>query len=177
MLACPQARMVRLRLLGLQLGDAHIIRNAGGVASDDAIRSLAVSQWVADTREILPLHHNDCATTRFHDQEPAARMEADTGRRPPMSHLAFPDEVEQLKASMHVVRWSPLRRDPDLVAGILQDVGTGLVEEVNSPGAQIAPLPLRGDWGGPGGGVDEPPPLYPEVPPRSGVLHLSPAHG
>ncbi len=130
-LACMDARMDVPRLLGMQLGDAHIIRNAGGVASDDAIRSLAVSQWVADTREIVLLHHTDCGMTKFRDEELAERIEAETGRRPSMPLMAFADEMEDLRASVRLVRESPLLRYPDLVRGFLYDVGTGSMEEAS----------------------------------------------
>jgi carbonic anhydrase len=81
-LACMDARLDPARVLGLEEGDAHVIRNAGGVASDDALRSLAISQHLLGTEEIVLLHHTDCGMLTFTDEDFAQKMEAETGTRP-----------------------------------------------------------------------------------------------
>src|SRR5437588_3061611 len=90
-LACMDARLDVHKILGLQEGDAHVIRNAGGVATDDAIRSLAISQRLLGTTEIVLIYHTDCGMLTFHDDDVKAQIEADTGIRPPFALEAFPD--------------------------------------------------------------------------------------
>src|SRR5437870_4924245 len=88
--ACMDARLNPYGLLGLSEGDAHVIRNAGGVVSDDVIRSLAISQRLLGTREIILIHHTDCGMLTFKDDDLKAQIEADTGIRPPFALAAFP---------------------------------------------------------------------------------------
>jgi carbonic anhydrase len=90
-LACMDARLNIYGALGLRESDAHVIRNAGGVASDDAIRSLVISQRLLGTREIMLIHHTDCGMLTFRDDEVKVAIEADTGLRPPFALEAFPD--------------------------------------------------------------------------------------
>src|SRR6202011_380497 len=89
--ACMDARLDVYRILGLKEGDAHVIRNAGGVVTDDVIRSLTISQRLLGTREIILIHHTDCGMLTFKDDDVKAQIEADTGLRPPFALEAFPD--------------------------------------------------------------------------------------
>ena len=89
--ACMDARLNPYGILGLSEGDAHVIRNAGGVVTDDVIRSLVISQRLLGTDEIILLHHSDCGMLTFRDDEVKAQIEADTGIRPPFALEAFPD--------------------------------------------------------------------------------------
>src|SRR3954466_11036062 len=93
-LACMDARLIPTRVLGLNEGEAHILRNAGGVVDDDAIRSLAISQNLLGTREIILIHHTDCGMLTFTDDELADKLEQETGQRPQWRAHAFSD-VEQ----------------------------------------------------------------------------------
>src|SRR5262244_459577 len=90
-IACMDARLDVHAILGLAVGDAHIIRNAGGVVTDDAIRSLAISQRLLGTEEIVLVHHTDCGMLTFSDDEVKAQIEADTGIRPAFALESFPD--------------------------------------------------------------------------------------
>src|ERR671937_3122703 len=90
-IACMDARLHVSRILGLKEGDAHIIRNAGGVVSEDAIRSLAISQHLLGTEEIILIHHTDCGMLTFTDDELAEKLEQETGERPDWRAHSFPD--------------------------------------------------------------------------------------
>src|SRR5436309_8080577 len=92
--ACMDARLNPYGLLGLSEGDAHVIRNAGGVVSDDVVRPLAISQRLLGTREIILIHHTDCGMLTFKDDEVKAQIEADTGVRPPFALEAFADAAK-----------------------------------------------------------------------------------
>src|SRR5467141_596631 len=105
--ACMDARLNPFGLLGLQEGDAHVIRNAGGVVSDDVIRSLAISQRLLGTREIILIHHTDCGMLTFKDDDVKAQIEADTGIRPPFALEAFPDPDKDVKQSLARIAASP----------------------------------------------------------------------
>ncbi len=96
--ACMDARLDVYRILGLELGQAHVIRNAAGVVSDDAIRSLVISQRLLGTQEIVLIHHRDCGMLTFADDEVKAQIEADTGIRPPFALESFGD-LEAMSAS------------------------------------------------------------------------------
>ena len=93
--ACMDARLNAYGVLGLSEGDAHVIRNAGGVVTDDVIRSLTISQRLLGTTEIVLIHHTDCGMLTFHDDEVKAQIEADTGIRPSFALEAFPDLDER----------------------------------------------------------------------------------
>ena len=117
-------------LLGLHEGDAHIIRNAGGVVTEDAIRSLVISQRLLGTREIVLIHHTDCGMLTFDDDAVKAQIEADTGIRPSFALEALPD-VDAVSAS----RWptftaSPLIPHKDNVRGFVHEVETGALREI-----------------------------------------------
>src|ERR671935_1663514 len=98
--ACMDARVNPYPILGLELGDAHVIRNAGGVVTDDVIRSLAISQRLLGTTEIVLIHHTDCGMLTFKDDDVKAQILADTGLRPPFALEAFPDVDEDVRQSI-----------------------------------------------------------------------------
>lgn len=128
--ACMDARLHVSALLGLDIGDAHIIRNAGGVVSDDAVRSLVISQRLLGTEEIILIHHTDCGMVTFHDDEVKAQIEADTGIRPPFALEAFADVHEDVRQSIARIRANPFIPHRDNVRGFVYDVATGRLDEV-----------------------------------------------
>ena len=129
-LACMDARLNPFGALGLHEGDAHVIRNAGGVVTDDAIRSLAISQRLLGTREIVLIHHTDCGMLTFHDDEVKADIEKDTGLRPPFALEAFGDPEEDVRQSIRRIKASPFIPHKDAVRGFVYDVHTGQLNEV-----------------------------------------------
>src|SRR6202000_3508660 len=106
-LACMDARLDVHSLLGIKEGEAHVIRNAGGVVTDDAIRSLAISQRLLGTEEILLIHHTDCGMLTFTDDEFKAAIEKDTGTRPTWAAEAFPDLDGAVRQSIPRIEASP----------------------------------------------------------------------
>jgi len=106
-LACMDARLDVHKILGLREGDAHVIRNAGGVATDDAIRSLVISQRLLGTKEIVLIHHTDCGMLTFKDDEVKRQIEADTGIRPAFALEAFPDLEDDVRQSIARIQASP----------------------------------------------------------------------
>ena len=130
-LACMDARLDPARVLGLEEGDAHVIRNAGGVASDDAIRSLAISQHLLGTEEIVIIHHTDCGMLAFNDEEFAARLERETGNRPGWNAQAFDDLDIDVRDSLERIRNSPFVPHTDKVRGFVYEVETGRLREVS----------------------------------------------
>jgi carbonic anhydrase len=130
--ACMDARLNPYGLLGLSEGDAHIIRNAGGVVSDDVIRSLAVSQRLLGTREIILIHHSDCGMLTFTDDAVKAQIEADTGIRPPFALEAFPDAAKDVTQSLARIAASPFIPHKDQVRGFVYDVASGRLNEVRA---------------------------------------------
>ena len=130
-LACMDARLHVSKLLGLEEGDAHIIRNAGGVVTDDEIRSLAISQRLLGTREIVLIHHTDCGMLTFNDQEFADRLEAETGRRPEWEARSFRDLDRDVRDSIQRIKNSPFIPRTDSVRGFVYDVGSGKLREVS----------------------------------------------
>jgi carbonic anhydrase len=129
-LACMDARLNIYGALGLREGDAHVIRNAGGVATDDAIRSLVISQRLLGTREIILIHHTDCGMLTFRDDEVKAAIEADTGVRPPFALEAFPDPAQDVRQSIRRITASPFVPHRDSVRGFVYEVATGKLREV-----------------------------------------------
>jgi carbonic anhydrase len=129
-LACMDARLNVYGALGLREGDAHVIRNAGGVATDDAIRSLVISQRLLGTREIILIHHTDCGMLTFRDDEVKAAIEADTGVRPPFALEAFPDPAQDVRQSIRRITASPFVPHRDSVRGFVYEVATGKLREV-----------------------------------------------
>lgn len=128
--ACMDARMDPARLLGLEEGDAHVIRNAGGVVSEDVIRSLVISQRLLGTEEIILLHHTDCGMVTFKDDDVKAAIEADTGLRPTFAMEAFPDVEEDVRQSIRRIEACPFIPVRNRVRGFVYDVETGRLNEV-----------------------------------------------
>jgi carbonic anhydrase len=130
-LTCMDARVDPADLLGLQVGDAHVIRNAGGVVSDDAIRSLAMSQHLMGTEEIVLIHHTDCGLLDITDEQFAARLEDETGQRPRWPVHAFDDLEQNVRESIDKLRGSPFVPRTDKVRGFVYEVETGRLREVS----------------------------------------------
>jgi carbonic anhydrase len=129
-LACMDARLIPTRVLGLNEGEAHVLRNAGGVVTDDAIRSLAISQNLRGTEEIILLHHTDCGMLTFTDEEFAAKLEEETGQRPGWSAQAFSDVEADVRDSLARLRESPFIPRKDSIRGFVYDVKSGELREV-----------------------------------------------
>jgi carbonic anhydrase len=128
-LACMDARLDVHKILGLQEGDAHVIRNAGGVATDDAIRSLVISQRLLGTEEVVLIHHTDCGMLTFADDEVKAQIESETGIRPHFALEAFSDLEADVRQSIARIKASPFIPRKDSVRGFVYDVqGGGLTE-------------------------------------------------
>ena len=128
--ACMDARLDPARVLGLEEGDAHVIRNAGGVVSDDAIRSLAISQRLLGTEEIILIHHTDCGMLTFTDDEVKAAIVEDTGIRPHFALEAFVDLDDDVRQSIARIKASPFVPRKDSVRGFVYEVETGKLREV-----------------------------------------------
>jgi carbonic anhydrase len=129
-LACMDARLMPARILGLNEGEAHVLRNAGGVVTDDAIRSLSLSQHLLGTEEIALIHHTDCGMLRVTDEEFAAKLEESTGQRPPWSAEAFSDLEQNVRDSIARLRESPFIPNKHTIRGFVYDVKTGELSEV-----------------------------------------------
>jgi carbonic anhydrase len=129
-LACMDARLNPYGLLGLSEGDAHIIRNAGGVVTDDGIRSLAVSQRLLGTEEIILIHHTDCGMLIVTDDDFKRSIEDDTGIKPDWAVETFPDLDEDLRQSIARIKASPFIPNKDSVRGFVYEVETGALREV-----------------------------------------------
>ena len=130
-LACMDARLDPGRALGLQEGDAHVIRNAGGVVTHDAIRSLAISQHLLGTEEIVLIQHTDCGMQTFTDEELADRLEQHAGERPPFEAHAFEDLEQNLRDSIRALQESPFLLKTDAVRGFVYEVETGRLRELS----------------------------------------------
>jgi carbonic anhydrase len=129
-IACMDARLNVYALLGLEEGDAHVIRNAGGVVTDDAIRSLAISQRLLGTEEIILIHHTGCGMLTFTDDEFKRSIEEDTGIRPEWAAEAFPDLEADVRQSIARIKASPFVPRKDAVRGFVYEVETGRLREV-----------------------------------------------
>jgi carbonic anhydrase len=129
--ACMDARLNPYPILGLELGDAHVIRNAGGVITDDEIRSLAISQHLLGTEEIMLIHHTDCGMLTFNDQEFASKLEEETGQRPEWDAQSFPDLDQDVRDSIQRIKDSPFIPHTDSVRGFVYAVETGELREVS----------------------------------------------
>jgi carbonic anhydrase len=128
--ACMDARLNPYGLLGLEEGDAHVIRNAGGVVTDDEIRSLAISQHLLGTEEILLIHHTDCGMLTFTDDEFRRRLEHQTGIKPEWAAETFSDLEQDVRQSVRRIKASPFIPRKDSVRGFIYEVETGLLREV-----------------------------------------------
>ena len=129
--ACMDSRLDVLRVLGLEEGDAHILRNAGGVVTDDVIRSLTVSQRKLGTREIFVVLHTGCGMLTFTDDELRSEIEQETGLRPAFAFEAFKDVEAEVVHSMQRIRTSPFVPYREAVRGFVFDVETGRLTEVS----------------------------------------------
>jgi len=130
-LACMDARLDVHKILGLDEGDAHVIRNAGGVVTDDAIRSLTISQRLLGTNEIILIHHTDCGMLTFKDDAVKKQIEEDTGIRPQFALEAFPELEADVKQSIARIEASPFIPHKN-VRGFVYDVKTGKLNEVKA---------------------------------------------
>ncbi len=129
-LACMDARLDVHKILGLEEGDAHVIRNAGGVATDDAIRSLVISQRLLGTTEIILIHHSDCGMLTFKDDDVKKQIEKEVGIRPAFALEAFSDLAGDVKQSIARIKASPFIPGKQSVRGFIYDVKTGRLSEV-----------------------------------------------
>src|SRR6476646_917755 len=128
--ACMDARLNVYGLLGLEEGDAHVIRNAGGVVTDDEIRSLAISQRLLATTEIILIHHTDCGMLTFTDDDFRRQVQRDTGIKPEWAVEAFDDLEEDVRQSIARIKASPFIPHKESVRGFVYDVKTGELGEV-----------------------------------------------
>ncbi len=129
--ACMDARLDVHKMLGLEEGDAHVIRNAGGVITDDEIRSLAISQRLLGTREIVLIHHTDCGMLTFSDDELKRQIQEDVGIKPHFSMESFSDLHEDVRQSIARIKASPFVPNKDSVRGFVYEVETGRLREVS----------------------------------------------
>lgn len=129
-LACMDARLDVNKILGLEEGDAHVIRNAGGVATDDAIRSLVISQRLLGTEEIILIHHTDCGMLTFSDDDLKRKIQSETGIRPPFALEAFSSLDEDVRQSIGRIKASPFVPLKTKIRGFVYDVKTGRLREV-----------------------------------------------
>ena len=130
-LACMDARLNPYGILGLSEGDAHVIRNAGGVVTDDEIRSLAISQRLLGTKEIILIHHTDCGMLTFTDDEFKRSIQEDTGIKPEWAAEAFSDLDEDVRQSIARIQASPFIPHKDQVRGFVYSVTDGTLTEVS----------------------------------------------
>jgi len=130
-LACMDARLNPYGLLGLEEGDAHVIRNAGGVVTDDEIRSLAISQRLLGTEEIMLIHHTDCGMLTFGDDEFRRQIQDETGIKPEWAAETFDNLEEDVRQSIARIKQSPFIPKKEHVRGFIYDVKTGRLDEVS----------------------------------------------
>ena len=129
---CMDARLDTHRLLGIAEGDAHVIRNAGGIVSDDVIRSLLISQRLLGTREVMVIHHTGCGMATFRDDDLKDSIEEETGLRPSFALEAFRELEQDVRQSVARIQVSPFIPSKDGIRGFIYDVETGRLEEVTS---------------------------------------------
>jgi carbonic anhydrase len=129
-LACMDARLNVYAILGLQEGEAHVIRNAGGVVTDDAIRSLLISQRLLGTEEVVLIHHTDCGMLTFNDDNVKDQVKSDVGIKPPFALEAFGDLDDDVRQSIARIKASPFVSRKDSVRGFVYEVESGRLREV-----------------------------------------------
>jgi carbonic anhydrase len=129
--ACMDARLNVYGMLGLREGDAHVIRNAGGVITDDEIRSLAISQRLLGTEEIILIHHTDCGMLTFKDDDFKAAIEQETGIKPEWAAEAFSDLDADVRQSIARIKASPFVPSKDSIRGFVYEVESGRLREVS----------------------------------------------
>jgi carbonic anhydrase len=127
---CMDARIDIFAVLGLHLGEAHVIRNAGGIVTDDVLRSLTLSQLRMGTREVLIAHHTDCGLSGLDDDAVADELEAASGRRPPFAFGGFTDLDDSVRTSVARVRAAAYVPHRDAIRGFVYEVATGRLREV-----------------------------------------------
>jgi carbonic anhydrase len=125
------ARLHVSKVLGLEEGDAHIIRNAGGVVTDDEIRSLAISQRLLGTSEIILIHHTDCGMLTFSDDDFRHQLQEETGIRPAWAAEAFTDLDNDVRQNIARIKASPFIPRKESIRGFVYDVKTGRLREVS----------------------------------------------
>jgi carbonic anhydrase len=129
--ACMDSRLDIFRILGLGEGEAHIIRNAGGVVTDDALRSLIISQRKLGTKEVVLIHHTDCGMLTFEDETFREQLAAEVGEKPAFAFHTFPDLAQDVRDGIERVRTCPFIPHRDKVRGFVFDVVTGKLEEIS----------------------------------------------
>lgn len=137
-LTCMDSRIRVFEIFGLKQGEAHVLRNAGGVVTDDAIRSLALSQRKLGTREVLLVHHTNCGLEMVTEDDFKDELEADTGLRPTWAVEAFKDVEQSVRGSMARLRRSPFIPHTDKIRGFVYDVHTGELREVDAANSAAA---------------------------------------
>ena len=130
-LACMDARINPYGILGLEEGDAHVIRNAGGVVTDDEIRSLSISQRLLGTEEIILIHHTDCGMLTFEDADFRLHIQEETGIKPSWSAETFSNLEDDVRQSIARIKASPFIPRKDSVRGFVYEVETGRLREVS----------------------------------------------
>jgi carbonic anhydrase len=135
--ACMDARLGVYRMLGIEEGQAHVIRNAGGVITDDEIRSLAISQRLLGTKEIIVIHHTDCGMLTFTDDEFKRAIQDETGIKPSWAAESFGDLEEEVRQSMRRIEASPFVTRHESLRGFIFDVATGKLNEVTLSTPQV----------------------------------------
>ena len=133
--ACMDARMTVEPMLGLKTGEAHIIRNAGGIVTEDAVRSLIISHYLLGTQEFIIINHTDCGMLTFKDDAVKSQIEKETGIRPAFALEAFSDLDEDVRQSIGRIKASPFIPHKDKIRGFVYDVRTGRLAEVGVPAA------------------------------------------
>ncbi|MGA7833783.1 MAG: carbonic anhydrase [Acidimicrobiales bacterium] len=131
-LTCMDSRIDLFGTLGLAIGDAHLVRNAGGIASDDAIRSLLLSQWLLGTRSIMVIHHTRCGLEMFNEETLKSEIETELRVTPPFRLGAFADVEEDTRSTVKALRESPFLSDSE-IRGFIYDVDDGSIREVKVP--------------------------------------------
>jgi carbonic anhydrase len=129
-IACMDARLDVHKILGLEEGEAHVIRNAGGVITDDEIRSLAISQRLLGTREIILIHHTDCGMLTFSEDEVKRQIQEEVGMKPHFSLESFSNLEEDVRQSIRRIQASPFIPHKDSIRGFIYEVETGRLREV-----------------------------------------------
>lgn len=129
-LACMDARLNPYGVLGLSEGEVHVIRNAGGVVNDEAIRSLAISQHLLGTEEIILIHHTDCGMLTFTDDQFAEKLEQEAGQRPHWPAQSFTDIEADVRSAIEKIKASPFVPKTDQIRGFVYDVKSGRLNEV-----------------------------------------------
>jgi carbonic anhydrase len=135
---CMDARLDPARFLGLEDGDAHVIRNAGGLVTEDALRSLVISHWLLGTQEFAVVAHTDCGMLTFSNEDLHAKLRAETGAdASDVDFRPFPDLEESVRTSLRTIRESPLLPDTIELSGWVYDVRSGRIAEVSEVRAAV----------------------------------------